>query len=613
MTVYRALRANSRRVSVAVVAVAFAALTLVICYGLFLAGPAHLGLEAEFLADDELRVTYVMPGGLAYDSGIKPGDILLDATGGTIVQRGSSMFVKNPSVVLLKSPEGERSVSASSLRILDPTDVNMVRGLSFLFAMSASLALVVRSWDSSSWRLFVVLYSIGFLMALAPVSGQCGGLFFVIVSALLVVTFMHAAVSWLSSFPYRPAAPDWRTLATRCSWLTGLAVAVAVLTTTLLAPNYHSFIRGVLGLYVLLTSAIVVAELFYSTRRFVSSPRREQAKWLTFTGAVSLLPALLFYVVPLLFGTPRLLPPTLALVGVGFLPVGTLSVVNVHQMTNTGKVVVTWLLRIGALYVLFTTGALITATLLRRIPSSSYDLSTTAYSIGGLIAILVAFIWLVYRLAEVLGIATLYRPMPDDSEIARRARDQERRRLSHELHDGALQTAVGLSMLAGVSNAAPALTEGLRKVAKEIRLIVDTGTLGPPPGKLDDMIEQLGRQVERSSEIAVVFSMTRVDRLHRLPVNKTEALFRVAREALSNVTRHSGASEASLEIICTDAAISIRVHDNGGGFNPASLWQESYVPHGLALVREGIEALGGDMSVASSSGKGTAVEARMPL
>ena len=87
-------------------------------------------------------------------------------------------------------------------------------------------------------------------------------------------------------------------------------------------------------------------------------------------------------------------------------------------------------------------------------------------------------------------------------------------------------------------------------------------------------------------------------------------LFRVAQEALTNVVRHSGASEALLRLVTTPEHIELSLEDDGAGFDPSQVPQERY---GLVGIGERAKLLGGTMSVESTSGEGTRIKVRVPF
>jgi signal transduction histidine kinase len=87
--------------------------------------------------------------------------------------------------------------------------------------------------------------------------------------------------------------------------------------------------------------------------------------------------------------------------------------------------------------------------------------------------------------------------------------------------------------------------------------------------------------------------------------------YQLAREALSNAARHSGASTIVVAMDQDEGSIRLRVSDNGGGFNPFTVDTSSHF--GLQLMRERSELAGGSLVVSSTPGEGTSVLARLPI
>jgi signal transduction histidine kinase len=89
-------------------------------------------------------------------------------------------------------------------------------------------------------------------------------------------------------------------------------------------------------------------------------------------------------------------------------------------------------------------------------------------------------------------------------------------------------------------------------------------------------------------------------------------IFRVAQEALTNVSRHARTRQASLELGYEAGLVRLRVSDSGAGFDP----QADLSPPrgwGLAGMRERVAAIGGQFNLQSAPGSGTLVEAVVPL
>ncbi len=83
------------------------------------------------------------------------------------------------------------------------------------------------------------------------------------------------------------------------------------------------------------------------------------------------------------------------------------------------------------------------------------------------------------------------------------------------------------------------------------------------------------------------------------------------REALTNIERHSRASEAEVRISWEPSCLSIQVNDNGQGFHPEEVDERQH--YGLSIMRERIESVGGEMELQSTIGLGTTITFTVPL
>jgi signal transduction histidine kinase len=90
-------------------------------------------------------------------------------------------------------------------------------------------------------------------------------------------------------------------------------------------------------------------------------------------------------------------------------------------------------------------------------------------------------------------------------------------------------------------------------------------------------------------------------------------LLRIAQEALTNVRRHAMASSVEVTLRNTAGEVEMVVKDNGKGFNLEEL--EEYPPgyHGLAIIRERAEGLGGNVLITTAPDKGTEVKVNLPV
>lgn len=206
------------------------------------------------------------------------------------------------------------------------------------------------------------------------------------------------------------------------------------------------------------------------------------------------------------------------------------------------------------------------------------------------------------------------------------AQEDERRRVSHELHDGVAQTATALvRMLEGAGPSdreAMAATERTRlagiarDLVRELRAVI----AGLRPTLLDDLglraaLQSLADGLEAEG-YRVVLEVA--GEAARLPAPVETALFRIAQEALTNVRKHAGGPCAvRIELITHgDAAARVlRIRDTGQGPGQRTR-EEGAWPRGrhvgLDVMRERMAAIGGDLEWRAGPEGGVTVTARLP-
>ena len=118
-------------------------------------------------------------------------------------------------------------------------------------------------------------------------------------------------------------------------------------------------------------------------------------------------------------------------------------------------------------------------------------------------------------------------------------------------------------------------------------------------------VDVLRRLHEQEIELAV-------DGDRRLSPDVEKGLLRIAQEALGNALRHSGASHVTLALAARDSRVSLRVTDDGHGFDPEEAVTRSR-RLGLTSMRERAEALGGLLAIESAPGGGTTVDVEVKL
>jgi signal transduction histidine kinase len=202
------------------------------------------------------------------------------------------------------------------------------------------------------------------------------------------------------------------------------------------------------------------------------------------------------------------------------------------------------------------------------------------------------------------------------------AREEERRRLRRDLHDGLGPTLAGLTLKLqaarnrlGHDPAAAALLDELAERAQTAVADVRRVTHELRPPALDELglvgaLRRTAASFEARGGDAPCVEVC-ADTLPPLPAAVEVAAYRIAQEALTNVVRHAGAGTARLSLVAAlgpPAELVVEVVDDGRGLPPA---RRPGV--GLTSMRERAEELGGSCAVLSPPEGGTRVVARLPL
>jgi PAS domain S-box-containing protein len=206
------------------------------------------------------------------------------------------------------------------------------------------------------------------------------------------------------------------------------------------------------------------------------------------------------------------------------------------------------------------------------------------------------------------------------------AQEGQDRRLAADLHDGHVQSlaAIGFKLeqarLRLGASGSPEVDELLWQVTKDLSAEVTSlrrtiGRLRPLVLVEDGLEAALREEAKSACNRAALATCEVTSELEgRLdPVVET-ALFRVAQQALANVVDHAEATHVLVAIERTARGVVLRVSDDGCGFDPDHVQVQADIAHfGLIAMRERVEALGGRFRVTTGPGRGTVVEARLPL
>ncbi|AYQ29497.1 MULTISPECIES: sensor histidine kinase [unclassified Polaromonas] len=210
-------------------------------------------------------------------------------------------------------------------------------------------------------------------------------------------------------------------------------------------------------------------------------------------------------------------------------------------------------------------------------------------------------------------------PLPGCLNCQEQVRLQEREHLARELHDalGSLLMSAKLDIACiqpEVNRISPAASEHLRHLTDILnqamalkRRIIDG--LDPPllsKHGLVKSVANLARDFSSASGIGVTTTLSDV----ALPAGAQLAVYRLVEEALTNIGKYANASRCSITLRKAGDAVQVEVEDDGVGF---TVKEQDNFGHGLMGMKQRIEACAGELLVESAPGRGTRLQACLPL
>ena len=206
------------------------------------------------------------------------------------------------------------------------------------------------------------------------------------------------------------------------------------------------------------------------------------------------------------------------------------------------------------------------------------------------------------------------------------AQEEERQRISVDLHDSVAQWLVAASygaqtcrqVLSGDNNSAAhnelaEMENTINKSLKELRRVL----IGLRPPALDELglIHALRQCLEDIKTDGVSCKFSEMGTPCRLSSNTEIAVYRVVQEALTNIRKHAGATRINLRLQFHEDNLQVEISDNGQGFDLTHTLDNaiSVGRMGLLGMKHRAEMLGGDFRIRTSEGKGTAITLILPI
>jgi signal transduction histidine kinase len=206
----------------------------------------------------------------------------------------------------------------------------------------------------------------------------------------------------------------------------------------------------------------------------------------------------------------------------------------------------------------------------------------------------------------------------DDLRASRRrlveTQDAERQKIERNLHDGAQQQLIALTIHLGlleesaddpaaVRELVAAVKTGVRAALDDLRDLARG--IYPPLLADQGLVPALQAQARKASLPVEIDA----DGIGRYPQDAEAAVYFCTLEALQNITKYASASRAKVGLSCSDDSLRFTVSDNGTGFDTATTRYGT----GLQGMADRLAALGGALRVRSQPGHGTILSGELPL
>lgn len=200
------------------------------------------------------------------------------------------------------------------------------------------------------------------------------------------------------------------------------------------------------------------------------------------------------------------------------------------------------------------------------------------------------------------------------------AQEEERRSIARDIHDDSIQVMAAVTIrLATLRRRADPDLESLfaeleraatESISRLRRLMFE---LSPPTLESEGIVPALREHLEHLGNThGFGVSLGSSDLDHEPPMDTRMIIYRISREALTNIGKHANAANVDVQLRSSDRGVTVRIHDDGAGFSTAGGVKSPKGHFGLTSMFERAEMAGGWCRVDSAGGRGTTVEFWLP-
>lgn len=256
-----------------------------------------------------------------------------------------------------------------------------------------------------------------------------------------------------------------------------------------------------------------------------------------------------------------------------------------------------------------------------RLEAADFDWSVRHYALEGDLVLLAIELTII----PAVGVIMVRNRRLQQERLHRHAeqvRDNERRRMVGELHDGVVQDLAGINYalerlrLGGVSadQHGAVIADSAARLRHSIGALRTLMSDRYPPNLAEDGLRAaLAGLADRLKRAGMNVRLD-VLQAERLPPVTSALIFRAAEEAVRNVEVHSDAQAVVIQARREGRQVTLIVEDDGRGFDSAQLRERRSAGHvGLRTIRDLVSACGGALRVRAAPGRGTTVQVEVPV